>query len=221
MKRLNSVICGRKIGFLLLLLFIESCSARAKKIQQQEIQAELKKAAIEKEAEKALELHNQAYNDSLIQCLRTDYPLAFKLDTVSDKLTFFFQALLKQSSYQVLIEDAAIRDIEMFKGNYIIHVSAYDPYTIGYFKLPASRSKLILAELGDEDSYEHVSLVVKVNKLVSPKTIAVQIDDFSLYPEEEESVTEIDIQDYVHIDLSSESRVYYMSGEVLDYFVRK
>lgn len=208
-----------KIKLLILLaltLTVAGCNLREKMVEKQEAQKE----QTEPERQLVKEKKQEGLNDSLTKNLLNKFPTAAKTDSIQFSYTYYFQDLLDESSNLLFINEAFIRDIERSKtGYYFITTYSFLPKIIGQFKIQQPLLNRLLKELKSDNLYEGC-FVVRVKELKSVKTdLNLNISEF-YNTSESSKVSEDDIRNNIHLDLSSGSLPsYFINGELIDYFI--
>lgn len=204
------------------LLSITGCNLRENIIKKQGAQKEQTEPERQLVKEGKLKENKEGLNDSLTKNLLNKFPTAAKTDSIQFSYTYYFQDLLDKSTNFLFIKKALIRDIERSKtGYYFITTYSFFPKIIGQFKIQQPLLNRLLKELKSDNLYEGC-FVVKVKDLKSVKTdLNLNISEF-YNTGESSKVSEDDIRNNVHLDLSSGGLPsYFINGELIDYLILK
>lgn len=165
---------------------------------------------------------NQAFNDSIGTKLFKKHPNALNVDTIQDSYTLFFQDLLEKSSNLIFIKEAFIKDVRRYNKNFIITVYSYYPEMVVNLYLNPQMAKELTSKLQINDTYLSCCLIAFIKEIIPVNTdLAAKIDDFSFIPDDNK-VSDEDIKDYVHIGFNSSfSPIYFVKGDLVDFYFLK
>jgi hypothetical protein len=165
---------------------------------------------------------NQSFNDSIGIELYKQHPNALNVDTIQDSYTLFFQDLLGKSSNLIFVKEAFIKDVRRHNGNFIITVYSYSPEMVINLYLNSQMAKELTSKLEINDTYLSCCLIAFIKEIIPVNTdLVAKIDDFSYVPEDN-NVSDEDIRDYVHIGFNSSfSPVYFVKGDLVDFYFLK
>ena len=156
-------------------------------------------------------------NDSLSLSILLKYPDAVKSDTIRWLFTFAIQKLLDKSENILFFQDGRIRDIEEFKGEYLITIDGRD--VKGKIIIKSDIWPEFVKYIGSPRTRPRGGFIIKVLSIIPVHfETVINIDDIP-FPDGE-TLSEIDLSNYVHLSFETSTRPFYIiTGELIDFYL--